>query len=147
MAKNYQGKIRFSQDEVNIDFAKANVSLSAEKLSKSYENIKGDFISMIKGYKYSAKIDLFLLNSDESNSQKLNQLLYFLSSIRITIPLTLSFFAEDGNTILVTIPFHDVSGDIAYTDYLSQNANIGLKFSFELETLFVVSKNNLISGW
>ena len=144
---NFQGKIKLSQGDVSSIFDKANVSLISEKISREYENIKGDSISIVKGYKYECKFELFLLNSDTTNANKLSKVLSMMSLLSIKTPMKLTLYREDGVTEAFHIDFQNVVGDLGYTDYLSGNAQIGLKFEFNLETLLLVSSYNVLSGW
>lgn len=144
---NFQGKIGFSQGDLSVTFDKANVSIVAEKIYNEYENIIGDSIHVPKGYRYSSKIQLILLNSDSNNYANLNKLLAMISLLSAGNPISLSLYKQDKTTVSTSINFHVVFGDIKYTDYLSNNAKIGIMFDFSLETIFIVSSTNLIHGW
>lgn len=144
---NFQGKIRLTQGIDTVMFEKVNVAIVASKISKDYENLLGSKISVLKGYSYSAKIDIIMLNSLTYLTDRMNWLLGMLSYISRVNPIIISFYKEDGATISAEISFEDIVGDVKYTDYLSENAKLGIKFSIELQTLSIVSKTNLLDRW
>ena len=135
----YTGKIRMRSGSTECSATYANASISVSPEYVTHRNIIFNEINILKGYRLSVELEMVFTRNDNDNIDKLNFILNSLSVesngiLGLNSNIFIDLVEKYLNKNIVSLKVNKLDSSITFTDYISNNMNLGQIFKIKLSS-------------